>query len=129
MSDQEFKADAGKAKPDLLFLGFPRALRLVQATLEYGAEKYEEHSWRHVPNAIARYFRAGERHHQERMFIGQGQIYPVLEGNDAESGLPHIAHEIFNLLALIELELDENPHIDFEQMLKFNPPPQDHKNG
>lgn len=129
MNDQLFKADAGKPMPDLLTLGMQRALRLVQATMEYGAQKYEEHSWRDVPNAEARYFRACARHNQERMMCmnGQGNARPILEGADSESGLPHIAHEVFNLLALMELQIAEMPYDVYQRMLKFNPPPLDHK--
>ena len=106
-SDQEFKADAGKTDPSLLEQGFPRALRLVQATLDYGAKKYEAHSWRQVPNALARYNVAARRHRQARDMDSHPRegFHAVLESCDHESGLPHIAHEIFNLLAMIELDL------------------------
>jgi len=129
MSDQKYKADAGKAKPDLLFMGFARALRLVQATLEYGAQKYEEHSWRIVPDAESRYFRAGERHHQARLIWAHGQFTPTIEFLDEESGLPHIAHEVFNLLCLMELALQNTADPDglLKQLCTFNPPPLDHK--
>jgi hypothetical protein len=46
---------------------------------------------------------------------------------DHESGLPHIAHELFNLMAQIELYVAANPGIDFKSMLEFKQPPQDHK--
>ena len=55
MSNQQFKADGGKPRPDLLQVGMARALRMVQATMEYGAIKYEAHSWRNVDDGIARY--------------------------------------------------------------------------
>lgn len=132
MSDQQFKADAGKAAPDLLELGFPRALRLVQATLEYGAVKYEAHSWRNVPDAMKRYNRAGRRHRQERDMVADPQqdFYAVLEACDEESGLPHIAHEIFNLLCMIELDLQEAQDRDalMQAILgNMNEPPTEHK--
>lgn len=132
MNDQLYKADAGKTKPDLIALGFARALRVVQATTDYGSIKYEEHSWRTVPNAIPRYFRAAERHHQERMMIGQGQFIPVLEGADAESGICHIAHEVFNLLALMELSIDEmigqrSQEEVIEILCAYKQPPTGHK--
>jgi len=135
MHDQKFKADAGKAMPDLLEMGFPRALRLVQATLEYGAQKYEAHSWRKVPDAMARYNRAGRRHRQDRDLVArpEDKFYAVLEACDNESGIPHIAHEIFNLLCMIELDIQE-----YEQgggdvtslmakLTAFKPPPTAHK--
>lgn len=110
MNDQQFKADAGKAMPDLLEAGMPSALRLVQATMEYGAQKYEQHSWRSVPDAMQRYQRAARRHRQERDLDASPEngLYAVLTSRDDESGLPHIAHEIFNLLAMIELALQDS---------------------
>lgn len=112
-SDQEFKADGGKTEPDLLEQGFPRALRLVQATLDYGKKKYEAHSWQKVPNAIARYNKASRRHRQERDLEASSAdgFHAILEATDAESGLPHIAHEIVCLLMLIELDLASNVDI------------------
>lgn len=132
MNDQTFKADAGKAMPDLLEGGFAKALRLVQATLEYGAVKYKAHSWRDVPNAMERYNRAGRRHRQERDLAANPKedFYAVLESCDDESGLPHIAHEIFNLLCMIELDFQECG--DPDAVLKIiidgvKQPPQEHK--
>lgn len=108
-SDQKFKADAGKAMPDLLEEGFPYALRLVQLALEYGAQKYEPHSWRNVPDGMNRYNRAGRRHRQARDLdaVPEQDFHAVLESCDPESGIPHIAHEIFNLLCMIELDFQE----------------------
>ena len=140
MNDQKFKADAGKAMPDLASLGFARAIRAMQATLEYGAKKYEAHSWRDVPDAINRYSRAGERHRQARQldWLDMGNN-SILGSRDAESGLPHSFHELFNLAALIELQLTEycNTHtsagtenqvlLDIVRGMKE--PPQDHKEG
>ena len=133
MIDQQFKADAGKAQPDLLEMGFARALRLVQATLEYGALKYEAHSWREVPDGMKRYNRAGRRHRQDRDLASQPEqnFYAVLEACDEESGLPHIAHEIFNLLCMIELDFQNHPdpaslmELCLENMKQ---PPTGHKN-
>ncbi len=105
-SDQKFKADAGKAMPDLFALGFANAIRGVQATMEYGAQKYEPHSWRDVPNAVERYTRAGARHRQERERDWQDMgNAAILRSRDEESGLPHIVHEMFNIMAIFELEL------------------------
>lgn len=135
-SDQEFKADAGKTEPDLLEQGFPRALRLVQATLDYGKKKYEAHSWQKVPNAIARYNKASRRHRQERDLEASPAdgFHAILEATDAESGLPHIAHEIVCLLMLIELDLAANVGINAANNAlkaiigRMKEPPTDHKN-
>lgn len=126
-SDQEFKADGGKSDPTLFDIGFPVAREFVQATLDYGAVKYEAHSWRKVPDAFNRYGKAAARHRQRRL------LSQMIEGNhgfmeaDHESGLPHIAHELFNLMAQIELWIKDHPHIDWRKMLEYNDPPTDHK--
>lgn len=127
MNEQRFKADAGKPRPELLQVGMARALRVVQATMEYGAEKYEAHSWRRVPNAAQRYFAAAERHRQERLLLHKDEKVFVLDNKDQESNLPHIAHEIFNLLALLELALDAEPYTDLRALCRYNQPPTEHK--
>lgn len=112
-SDQELKADGGKTQPDLLEQGFPRALRLVQATLDYGKKKYEAHSWQKVPDGLARYNSAARRHRQARDLeaVPADGFHAVLEATDEESGLPHIAHEVVCLLMMIELNLAANVDI------------------
>lgn len=127
MSDQKFKADAGKAHPTLIQIGFAKAIRLVQATMEYGAQKYEAHSWRNVPNASTRYFDAAERHRQARMLHLNMGYESHLFPRDEESGLPHIAHEVFNLMALMELECGSLSTL--ESLCKFAPPPTAHKDN
>lgn len=126
-SDQEFKADAGKENPTLFDEGFPLARAFIQATLDYGAIKYEAHSWRKVPNAFQRYAQAGARHRQQRMIAQMLNGTQGFIAEDRESGLPHVAHELFNLMAQIELYMQSNPQLDIRKMLVFNPPPTDHK--
>jgi len=135
MQEQKFKADAGKPDHSLLELGFPNALAFVQATLDYGAKKYEAHSWRKVPNALARYDAAARRHRKDRDRAVSAELHSLsgvcnaplnIMARDTESGLPHIAHELFNLMAVIELWLERNP-IDVQRMLKYNEPPTEHK--
>jgi hypothetical protein len=127
MTDQKFKADAGKADPTLFDEGFPIARMFIQSTLDYGAIKYEAHSWRKVPGAFKRYGKAGARHREARMLAQMRNPEHGFMALDHESGLPHIAHELFNLMAQIELYVAANPGIDFKSMLEFNQPPQDHK--
>lgn len=126
MSNQQFKADGGKARPDLLEVGFARALRMVQATMEYGAIKYEAHSWRKVDDAKARYVAAAERHRQARMLENMDEDHQVLGPTDDESGLPHIAHEVFCLLAIMELDYAEIG-LCISDVTTFNDPPLAHK--
>lgn len=133
MDDQQFKADGGKPDHSLLELGFPNALAFVQATLDYGAKKYEAHSWRNVPNGLERYDKAARRHKKDRdlamaWYMARGAPNYGHFTTDQESGLPHIAHELFNLMAVIELVLQKNPDIDVSAILTPNEPPQEHKN-
>ena len=134
MSDQKFKADAGKVDHSLLELGFPNALAFVEATLMYGAEKYEAHSWRRVPDAFNRYDKAARRHRRERdramaiYLSGYQDPKHAFVVKDEESNLPHIAHELFNLMAQIELFLQDNPCLSVDEMLKYYKPPTEHKN-
>lgn len=114
-SDQKFKADAGKLQGRLLFEGMPRALKLAMAVLSYGAQKYEAHSWRNVlPD---RYKDAKARH----MIDGETEFA------DDESGLWHKAHELVNLMFLIELETKGMDEDSFRELLAYNKPPTTHK--
>ena len=114
-TDQEFKADGGKADPTLLEQGCTRALRAVQATLDYGKIKYEPHSWMKVPDAGHRYDAAARRH---RIARDMGKNF------DPESGLLHLAHEVICNLFVLELFLRAHPGIDYTH---FKTPPQEHK--
>ena len=111
------KADDGKTNPLLLEVGMAKALAAVNRTLDYGAIKYEAHSWMNVPDAINRYDAAARRHRNLR---DQGQV------TDYESGLPHIAHEIVCMLMVFELQIKRDPGWDIHE---FNDPPQDHKDA
>lgn len=112
---QEFKADAGKLQARLLIEGMPRALKLAMAVLSYGAQKYEAHSWRNVD--VDRYKDAKARH----MIDGEREFA------DDESGLWHKAHELINLMFVMELELKDVTDDQFYEYLVYNKPPQDHK--
>lgn len=115
--DQKFKADAGKLQARLLIEGCPRALKLAMAVLSYGAQKYEAHSWRNVH--VSRYKDAKARH----MVDGETEFA------DTESGLWHKAHELINLMFIMELETKDMSDDEFAELLSYNKPPQDHKKG
>ena len=91
------KVDAGKVRVSLLFNDFPRALLEVAKISTFGANKYAAHSWLHVPNGIERYDDAKDRH----------ILYGAMEDNDPDSGLLHLAHEAWNVLAKLELIIRE----------------------
>ncbi len=89
------KFDGGKPRWNLLMAGLPDALSSVVQVLTFGAAKYEAHSWRQVENGLERYTDALYRHLN---------AYASGEVNDPESGLPHLAHALTNLMFIIELE-------------------------
>ncbi len=104
---QAFKADAGKPNPLLLETGCPRALLAIIRVLDFGALKYEAHSWQGVE--VERYNAAARRHRLAR---------DLGEERDPESGLLHLAHEAANLLFQLELKCRE-AGVDF---VVFNEP-------
>jgi hypothetical protein len=96
------KLDAGKSplRRGLLEY-FPRACLSVAEVSAFGASKYAWNGWETVPEGIARYGDAGERH----------VVKAIIEGPfDKDSGLLHAAHEAWNALARLELILRENDH-------------------
>lgn len=86
------KYDDGKLRYDLVPV---RAERLLVEVLTYGAVKYAPDGWRTVPNAKERYTAALLRHFA---------AWRAGERDDAESGLPHIAHVLCNAAFLSELD-------------------------
>lgn len=112
-TDQTIKADKGKACPTLLEVGCVHALEAVQATLDYGAQKYAANSWQGV--AALNYDDAARRHRRDR---DKGEL------RDKESGLLHLAHEIICDLFQLELLIRANPEMDYTT---FNKPPTNHK--
>lgn len=96
------KADAGKVLGGLL-LDFARALELVAEVGTHGAEKYSRGGWVAVPDGQQRYLDAAMRH---LLKLGKG------EQNDADSGLPHLAHIAWNFLAVLDLQQRSAAHGD-----------------
>lgn len=92
------KFDGGKIDPTYLTEGFPRAFLALAAVCDYGFRKYGVRGgWRGVENGIARYSAAEARH----------ELMPQIEGPyDSESGLAHMAHRAWNLLAVLEKSLE-----------------------
>ncbi len=88
------KADAGKVLGGLL-LDFAHALELVAEVGTHGVAKYSRGGWRSVPDGQQRYLDAAMRH---LLRLGKG------EQNDADSGLPHLAHIAWNFLAVLDLQ-------------------------
>ena len=92
MQIEGLKFDGGKLRWSLIPKG---TINKVVQVLEHGASKYTAENWQHVPNATQRYYDATLRHIDAWW---QGEVL------DGETGLPHLAHAVTNLLFLIWIE-------------------------
>lgn len=89
------KLDSGKSRTGLLISGFSLALSSTAEVATYGAKKYTPNGWVTVPDGITRYSDALYRH----------LLLSVTQKLDQESGLDHLAHAAWNILAILELTL------------------------
>lgn len=104
MSGLGLKFDGRKPRWSLMPKG--TVLQIIEV-LEFGAAKYAENNWQHVPNGRQRYYDALMRH-IESWWRG--------EKNDPESGLSHLAHAGCCLVFLMWLDQsnDKNKQLDQE---------------
>lgn len=93
------KSDDGK----LLWDRIPfEIIEELAEVFTYGAKKYNEHpdnpNWKKVDDGYNRYFAAMMRH-----------LVEDRKGNylDDESGLPHMSHVLFNVVALCKFSKDK----------------------
>ena len=101
MNDQAQKFDGGKTDPLLLEVDLGAALAEVNNVLDYGVAKYGERGgWKNVE--MERYNSAGRRHRRAR---------DAGEWHDYESNLPHIAHEICNLLFQLQTAIETGEEV------------------
>jgi len=90
------KDDADKPPVDLVFSSFPRALLELARVAGDGAEKYTRDGWVYVEDGEYRYANAAGRHTLKRWIEGE---------KDLDSGSWHLAHQAWNILAILELKL------------------------
>jgi hypothetical protein len=83
------KYDNGKDRWDLLPL---QPIREVVKVFTYGASKYGQDQWQKLDNFEDRYYAAALRHLS---------AWRLGEENDQESGLHHLAHCVWNIIALL----------------------------
>jgi len=85
-----------KNQMELVDTGFPNALLMLGEVMTWAAKNkgYLANDWKDIPNPRMSLLGAASRHRNKRM---KG------EGFDDESGLPHLAHECFNVMAQLEL--------------------------
>lgn len=89
------KLDAGKLRMSLFVVDMARAVEAVAGVCTFGAEKYTDRGWMHVPKGIERYTDALLRH-----LVAESR-----EERDPESNLLHAAHAAWNAMARLELML------------------------
>lgn len=90
------KLDDGKPMVALMMSGFSLALLEVARVTTFGAKKYTPNGWLHVSDGVNRYNEAKHRH---ALYEMTGEVF------DSDSGLMHAAHEAWNALAKLELQL------------------------
>ena len=90
------KMDQGKNRLGLVLGDFARALEEVGKVGSFGAAKYSPSGWIEVPDGIDRYHDALYRHLM---------AYARDDLRDKDSGLLHLSHACWNLLAMLDLTL------------------------
>lgn len=90
------KLDHGKNRLGLVLGDFARALEEVGGVGTFGAKKYTPGGWVEVPNGIERYHDALYRHLM---------AYSRDDLRDRDSGLLHLSHACWNMLAILDLTL------------------------
>lgn len=98
------KFDSGKPRFDLIPAAPMHAVAMVYTM---GAAKYDTRNWEKGMN-YGQLYRAAQTHMNQYWL---GQKY------DAESGIHHLAHAVFNLLAIMEYDYrgtgtDDRMHVD-----------------
>jgi hypothetical protein len=91
------KFDSHKTRAGLVLNNIPNALLAVSEVGTFGASKYAPNNWKGL--SIERLEDALQRHLLAH-YLG--------EVNDAESGLTHLAHAVWNLVTILELTLLED---------------------
>ena len=76
-------------------------LKHLAKVLTFGAKKYKANNWRECED-LERFKGAAMRHFE---------AYRMGEYFDSETGMPHLAQAMTNIVFLLELE-DESIHID-----------------
>lgn len=99
---KDMKYDKGKILGSLPLKDFNLAILAIAEIGTFGANKYARSSWKTVPDAAIRYEDAMCRH----------QLMKETEENDPESGLKHLAHMAWNVLAILQLKLEEEKKKD-----------------
>ena len=104
------KYDEGKNRMGLVLEGFANALWEVGKVGTFGCERYGEFNWKYVDNAKSRYKDALFRH-----------LFQYMQGKDIddESGLRHLSHAAWNILAMLEFELKGKTDFKYKEPIDY----------
>ena len=105
------KADKGKNLVGLFCEDFANALLAAGEVSEYGLRKYAKSTWKDVPDGLQRYRWAFMRHYN---------AYLRGEKIDEESGCPHLAHALWCLSAIFELDLKDKTDVNSTSRMPSN---------
>lgn len=96
----------GKVPVHMVIDGFPCALREVGKVLGWAADakQYKLHDWKNLPDGDIEFPSAGYRHMLDNSEMKSEGI-AAIDRVDHESHKLHLAHEIFNKMAELELVL------------------------
>lgn len=102
------KLDAGKL---MAGLGdqFSLALSAMLDIATYGAMKYTVGGWQTVPDGAARYWNAFNRH----------RLAMAYEEVDSESGRLHLHHALWNLMAIVEMQMRKANGLTMTDQMKW----------
>ena len=100
---EALRFNEGKPRLSYFMRSFPRMVEAVARVKEFGANKYMEDNWRAGNKPDREYWDSLFRH---LLYIFQGEMY------DQDSGCLHLAHAVWNLSALLELNYPNLPVID-----------------
>ena len=96
----------GKIKMQLFDEGFPNAVMEIAKVMGWAEQNkgYKPNDFKNLPNADVEFSAAASRHKLKGL-IQKDAGLPPLERVDEESGIVHLAHAAFNILAELELVL------------------------
>lgn len=96
----------GKVKMHLVDEGFPNAMMELGRMMGWAEEHkgYKPNDFKNLPNAEVEFSAAATRH-RLKGFMQKAEGVPAIDRVDEESGISHLCHAAFNILAELELVL------------------------
>lgn len=96
----------GKVKMHLVDEGFPNAMMELGKMMGWAEEHkgYKPNDFKNLPNAEVEFSAAATRH-RLKSFIQKAEGVAAINRVDEESGISHLCHAAFNILAELELVL------------------------